>query len=422
MTINSLAHLPPPREKRLALRVTRTAEQILRNGHPWLFDQAINQQSHEGQPGDLAVIFDRKRQFLAIGLYDPDSPLRVRILHHGKPTPIDKAWFADKISTAVAVRQPLLEKPSHQETNGYRLIYGEGDGLPGVVVDRYADTLVMKLYTAAWIPYLPLIVPLLLDSQPAERVVLRLSRLVQARPQWCYGLRDGQTLVGEAPTKPVLFWENGLRFAADVVQGHKTGFFFDHRPNRELVRSIAADKNVLDVFAYTGAFSLYAAAGGAKNVTSLDISEPALETACYNFDLNRQYHDKVLRCSHHTIIADAFDGLAQLQTQGRQFDLVVVDPPSFAKSQDEVDGALQAYERLTRLALGVLAPQGLLVIASCSSRILPYQFFQTVLQAAEDEGRPLWEQKRTAHALDHPVLPQFPEGAYLKCLFATAVD
>lgn len=421
-TLPVFDQIPPPSDKRLALRVTKTAAQILRNGHPWLFDQAINQQSFEGNPGDLAVIFDHQRRFLAIGLYDPTSPIRVRILHQGKPTTIDAAWFEAKLTAAVERRRPLAEKPEPHRTTGYRLVYGEGDELPGLIVDRYAETLVVKLYTAAWIPYLPVIVPLLVKVQTAECVVLRLSRLVQAQPRYCYGLKDGQTLLGQPPTEAIHFWENGLLFAADVVQGHKTGFFFDHRPNRELVRTLAAGKTVLDLFAYTGAFSLYAAVGGAKAVTSVDISEPALAAARHNFALNQPLYPQLSKIKHHTIAADVFETLEQFKRERRQFEMVIADPPSFAKSMAEVEGALQAYERLTQLALTVLEPQGLLVMASCSSRILPYEFFNTVFNAAEDADRMLWEQKRTAHALDHPVLPSFPEGAYLKCLFATTID
>jgi 23S rRNA (cytosine1962-C5)-methyltransferase len=405
----NLDSLPRPSEKRIAIHVKPAAERALRSGHPWVFDQAIRSQSHEGQSGDLAVIFDSQRRFLAIGLYDPDSPIRVKVLHHRQPVTIDRAWFTEQLRAAAAIRRPLLT----QQTDSYRLVHGENDGLPGLIIDRYANTLVLKLYTAAWFPHLADIVAGLQTVQPFEHLVLRLSRGVNGTQ---YGLHDGQTLIGAEVTEPVKFLENGLYFAADVVHGHKTGFFFDQRENRAEVRTRADGREVLDVFAYSGGFSLYAAAGGATSVTSLDVSAPALAVAEANFALN-QNHPKVDRAKHITLAADAFEGLEQLHKAGRRFDMVIVDPPSFAKSAAEVAGALAAYARLTRLALNVVRVGGVLVMASCSSRVTAEDFFATVTNTARDSGRFLVHITYTRHALDHPI--GFPEGAYLKCLFAT---
>src|SRR5690606_3794918 len=206
-------------------------------------------------------------------------------------------------------------------------------------------------------------------------------------------------------------------FAADVAVGHKTGFFFDQRDNRAHVRSLSSGRSTLDVFAYSGGFSVYAAAGGAVSVMSVDASAPALEAAAANFALNRDRAP--VRAAQHTVrVGDAFEELQQLGAEGQRFDLVIVDPPSFAKSSAEVRGALVVYARLTRLALGVLSAGGVLVMSSCSSRVSPDAFFDAVLRAAADAGRPLRELRRTGHALDHPI--GFPEGEYLKCLFATA--
>ena len=200
-----------------------------------------------------------------------------------------------------------------------------------------------------------------------------------------------------------------------MVQGHKTGFFLDQRNNRAKVGELARGRNVLDVFAYNGGFSLYAARGGAVSVTSLDVSEPALNMARHHFELNREIRE-VVAAQHHLRLGDAFSTLADMALSGQQFDLVNIDPPSFAKSQDEIPRALHAYSRLVALGLAVLSPQGLFVISSCSSRIAADQFFSLVHQTAQQEGRPLRELARTGHALDHPI--SFPEGAYLKCLFA----
>jgi 23S rRNA (cytosine1962-C5)-methyltransferase len=407
--------LPRAADKRIALQVTPAAERALRGGHPWLFDQAIVKQSHAGQPGDLAVIFDGRRRFLAIGLYDPDSAIRVRILQHLQPATIDGAWFVERLHAAAAIRQPL----SAQHTTGYRLVHGENDGLPGLIVGRYADTLVVKLYTAAWLPHLRDIVAGLQTVRPFERLVLRLSRNLETRTA-SYGLADGQTLIGDDPGGPVIFQENGLFFAADVVHGHKTGFFFDQRDNRAEVRARSAGRRVLDVFAYTGGFSVYAAAGGATEVTSLDVSAPALEAAAANFALN-QADANVSAARLITQAGDAFDGLERLHAAGQTFDMVIVDPPSFAKSAAEVERALAAYARLMRLALSVLGGKGsVLVMASCSSRVTPADFFNTVERTASDVGRSFTGVLHTGHALDHPV--GFAEGEYLKCLFATAAN
>jgi 23S rRNA (cytosine1962-C5)-methyltransferase len=408
-----LRDIPSPAARRLALHVKPAAERALRAGHPWLFDQAIRRQSHEGQPGDLAVIFDHRRRFLAIGLYDPHSPIRVRILHRSQGTLIDPDWFLAQLTAAARLRALL---PVHG-TSGYRLVHGENDGLPGLIVDRYDATYVIKLYTAAWLPHLHHFLPVLAAVAPAERLVLRLSRQLQERPEFLYGLADGQILRGPPLAGPVRFQENGLLFEADPVQGQKTGFFLDQRENRARVERSAKGASVLNAFAYSGGFSVYAARGGAVSVTSLDISRPALEAAVRHFELNRK-EGRVAGARHELLAGDAFALLAELRQAGRLFDLVIVDPPAFAKSQSEVQGALVAYGRLVHLALGVLRPGGTLVTASCSSRVSAADFFAKVHEVAVAGGRPLREIERTGHPIDHPV--SFAEGAYLKCLFALA--
>jgi 23S rRNA (cytosine1962-C5)-methyltransferase len=406
-----LASIPPPSDRRLALRVTPEAQRALRQGHPWLFDGSIVSQSAAGQPGDLAVVFDDRRRFLAIGLYDPASPIRVRVLQQGSPAAIDAAFFAARL-TAAAQRRAAL---AVQETTGYRLVHGEGDGLPGLVVDRYERVSVVKLYSAAWLPHLTALLEGLTDLAPTDTIVLRLSRALQRDPAALYGLHDGATLAGAAPDGAVIFRENGLLFEADVLRGQKTGFFLDQRENRARVEGLAAGKETLNVFAYTGGFSLYAARGGAPAVLSLDISAPALAAAQRNFALNR--HLSPVAAAHaEFLIEDAFSGLAQLARAGRRFDLVVVDPPAFAKQQGEIPAALLAYERLAGLALAVLRPGGTLVMASCSSRVSALDFFSAVRRGAARARRPWREFAHTGHPIDHPI--GFAEGAYLKCLYA----
>jgi 23S rRNA (cytosine1962-C5)-methyltransferase len=412
--IFDLGRLPSPAGKRLAVRVTPAAQAALRGGHPWVFDQSIVSVGGKPEPqaGDLAVIFDDYRRFLAVGLYDPHSPLRIRVLQHRERASIGRAWFRERLAAAAALRASLPDT----DTDAYRLVHGENDGLPGLVVDRYADHLVLKLYTAAWLPWLPPLLDALLEVQPAATVVLRLSRETAVAPGLPRGLTDGVALAGKAPSGPVAFRENGLRFAADLARGQKTGFFLDQRDNRSRVEKLARGRRTLNVFAYTGGFSLYAARGGAPEVLSIDLSEPALRNAAANFALNRDI-PAVAACRHSTLAGDAFELLAQLGRGRARFGLVVVDPPAFAKRASEAPAALRAYTRLTELALKVTAPGGVVALASCSSRVPADEFFATVTQAAVAAGRPLREIERTGHPLDHPTT--FAEAAYLKCLFAT---
>ena len=413
-----LSHVPLPSEARIALRVTPAAERALRKGHPWVFDQSITQQRKEGSPGDLAVLFDSKRQFLAVGLYDPTSPIRVRILQHHKPAVIDHDWFQTKLATAVGRRASLLQvQPEDRATTGCRLVHGENDGLPGLVIDRYAAVLVLKLYTPAWIPHLGAICSALEEVFPAERLILRLSRMLEKQPEILHGLINGMVLSGPPLEGSILFQENGLKFEVDPIHGQKTGFFLDQRDNRARVERLSQSRSVLNVFAYSGGFSVYAARGGAQQVVSVDTNTPALESAGRNMAHN-QHIPAVAAASHETLNQDAFEVLGHMRDNQRRFDVVILDPPMFAHSQGQVDAALSAYQRLTRLGLGVLRPGGTLVQASCSSRVNAEEFFDTIHQAAQDVRRPLQELERTGHPLDHPIT--FKEGAYLKCLFATA--
>ena len=409
----TLAQIPGPSEKRIALHVSPAAERAIQQGHPWVYESGITRQKGNGRAGDIAILFSRKNKFLAVGLYDPHGPIRVRVLHQGSPATIDGVWWQTQLAKVAQIREPLL----HTKTNGYRLVHGENDGFPGLVIDRYANTYVLKLYTTAWVPHLrELVSGLVTITQPAS-IILRLNRSVTSQPEELFGLEDGDILLGEPLSKPVQFQENGLWFAADVVQGQKTGFFLDQRENRARVQALAAGKSVLNVFAYSGGFSLYAARGGATQVASLDISDPALQAATYNFTLNMA-NPTVAAATHELLLGDAFAHLEDLRRNGRFFDMVIIDPPSFAKKQAEVERALGAYRRLVRLGLAVLRPGGTFVMASCSSRVSADTFFELVLETASGEKRPLQEIERTRHALDHPIT--FPEAAYLKCLFATA--
>lgn len=392
---------------RIAIKVKSAAERMIRKEHPWVFEDSIVKQSQEGAAGDLAIIYDQKKnKLLAIGLYDPFSPIRIKVLQFKKPATINQEWFQYKIREAFQKRQSLLET----DTNSYRLIHGENDGLPGLVADVYDQVLVVKLYSLIWKPFLRMILPLLLDTSGCPALVLRLSRQLQELSQEIPDLHDGQLLQGELEKEEVTFKEHGLLFSANPIKGHKTGYFLDHRHNRKRVGELAKGKTVLDVFAYAGGFSVHALAGGAKEVTSLDISAQALEMARQNVRLN--FGEKA---GHKIMSVDAFEGMQQMIKKKKHFDLIIIDPPSFAKRANERERALQKYGQLTDLGIQLLHKDGILVMASCSSRVSAEDFFDKVLEKARQSGRPFQEMERHLHDVDHPI--GFPEGAYLKCIY-----
>jgi 23S rRNA (cytosine1962-C5)-methyltransferase len=392
---------------RLRLRVTPAAETAVRSGHPWVFSDSVLESNRAGQLGELAVIFDRKDKFLAVGLFDPDSPIRVRILHAGKPQTIDAAWWQARLEQALARRRDLLAA----QTTGCRLIHGESDGWPGLVLDRYDTTLVLKLYTAAWLPRLDEILALFKEKIPCERIVLRLSRNIQALAGKQFQRRDGQILFGSMPAGPVIFSENGVRFETDVLRGQKTGFFLDQRENRREVEALARGRRVLNAFSFSGGFSVYAARGGAKSVTDLDISAHALESAKRNFARNKNFSG-VAACRHEIVQADAFEWIEKTT---EKFDLIVLDPPSLARRAAEREGAIHAYERLNSLGIQKLARDGILVAGSCSAHVSAAEFFDAVRRAAMKSGRKFAELKTLRHPPDHPV--GFKEAEYLKVVY-----
>ena len=340
---------------------------------------------------------------MAAGLYDPDSMIRIRLLQFKKPAEINQEWFKIRISEAFDLRKPLFET----DTNSYRLIYGENDGLPGLIVDVYAQVAVVKLYTRAWLPHLNHLLPIIQSVSNTKVGVLRLSRNIQRAVHQSIGWKDGTILYGDLESNTVLFQEHGLTFEANVIEGHKTGYFLDHRHNRHRVSQMAGGKSVLDVFAYAGGFSVHALAGGATRVVSLDISAQALSSAERNVALNFS------EANHEIMAIDAFEGLQQLNFQEETFDIVVVDPPSFAKKATEVDKALQSYRNLVKLAIPLVRNGGHLVMASCSSRISKEVFFSLVEETFNESGSTFLPFAQTFHDVDHPVT--FPEGAYLKC-------
>jgi 23S rRNA (cytosine1962-C5)-methyltransferase len=406
-----LDQLPAVGDKRMAVRVTPDARRQITAGHPWVYNESITSISHRGVTGDLAVIFDADRNFVAIGLWDPKSPIRIRIIHRGKPAIIGPDFWRAQIQTAMQQRAAI-----GSDTDGYRVLNGENDGFPGLVLDRYADTFVVKLYSGVWLAHLRDLVAVIGEMFAPQALILRLARAMT--DEKLFGLAEGMALIGETPTAPVMFRERGLWFEADVINGQKTGYFLDQRENRALVRSMAEGMQVLDMFASTGAFSVFAAAGGATSVTSVDQSEPTLAAAARNFAHNDSLPN-VRHCQHESMVGDAFETMDRLIQRRKHYDIVIVDPPSFAQRKENVERALHAYGQLTQRAVQLTRPDGLLVQASCSSRVTEEQFFATVRGSAQRAGHDLIEVRRTGHAIDHPVT--FAQGGYLKALFARVV-
>ncbi len=367
-----------------------------------MFSESIIKVNKEGTSGDIAIIFSHtKNKAIGVGLYDPDSPIRIKMIYNGGGATIDSDFFSEKINSAYAIRIPLLET----NTNSYRLLFGENDGFPGFIADVYNKVLVIKLYSAIWFPYLEMILKSLIEISHCETAVLRLSRSLQNNKENT-GLSEGQVLFGKLENEVIPFVEHGVQFSANVIKGHKTGYFLDHRNNRKRVGELSNGKTVLDVFSYAGGFSVHALANGAKEVSSVDISKQALALAMENGNLN-SYNGK-----HHTIAGDAFEVMRQMISKGKRFDVVVIDPPSFAKSKKEIDIAKKKYQQLAQLGVQLTSKGGMLVLASCSSRVSAEEFFSINQQVLDSQSRPYILQSTTQHDVDHPVT--FKEGAYLK--------
>lgn len=391
-----------PAQPMLRLRVSAPAERYIRSGHPWVYSDSVAEKNREGDIGELAVVYDRKNQFLALGLYDPQSPIRLRVLHAGKPVRADDAWWRQRVRTAKEKRVAHFDE---SQTNAWRWISGENDGFPGLVLDRYDRTLVLKLYSAVWLPRLRDVIAWFQEEFEPAAIVLRLSRNIQAIARERWQIEEG-CVVGST-SDLVLFRENGILFEAEVLHGQKTGFYLDQRDNRARVQQLAQGRDVLNVFSFSGGFSLYAARGGARSVTDLDISKHALDSAQRNFALNPW----AASVPHHCVQADAFEWTAGGPKQS--FDLIVCDPPSLARREVDREGALRAYRSLAISCLRRLRRDGVLVMASCSAHVSEDEFMGLVAQAADElvAWTELW---RADHAADHPAT--FPEARYLKCI------
>jgi len=389
-----------------ALTLKPGREKSLQRRHPWVFSGAI--EKVEGDPGSGETVEVRSAGGtpLALGAYSPHSQIAVRTWTFDPTESISPAFFRDRLTRALAARHQVF--PKHLASNAYRLVNAETDGLPGLVVDRYGEYLVCQFLSAGAEYWKREIVTLLADLLPYAGIYERSD--VDVREKEGLSSATG-VLVGSPPPDLVEIDEYGCRFAVDVRGGHKTGFYLDQRDNRVLVGEYAEGREVLNCFAYTGAFGVWALKGGAVKVTNVESSAAALDLARRNVELNELDASRV-----ENIAGDVFHVLRQYRDARRQFDLIVLDPPKFAESRSQIEKAGRGYKDINLLAFKLLRPGGVLFTFSCSGLITPDLFQKIVAGAALDAGRDVQIVRRLTQAPDHPVALNFPEGEYLKGL------
>jgi len=360
------------------------------------------------EPGGIVDVVDYGGDFVARGYYNPNSSIPVRVLSQDPSEVMDDSFLRRRLERAVQLRKRWID---HKATNAYRVVHGESDGLPGLIVDRYADFLVLQFHTLGADLMRHAVVEIL-DDLLSPTGIWERSDVGTRRAD---GLSDFPTglLDGDEPPELIEISENRATFGIDVRRGQKTGFFLDQRENRLTLQSFSKDKEVLNCFCYTGGFSIFAARGKAKQVTSVDVSQPAIDLVEHNLRLNR-YDPETNPC----IADNVFDYLKACKSEKRQFDAIVVDPPAFVKTQRAIPQATRAYISLNRKAIELIRPGGLLVTASCSTQIDYEAFFTIVKHAASAARRTVQVVKSHMQAIDHPAPVSFPEGRYLKCLFA----
>lgn len=385
-------------------------EKSLRARHPWIFSGAI--QRVEGDPanGDSVAVRAADGTFLARAAYSPFSQIRARVWSWSEDEIIDAAFFRRRIAAALHARNALLGADA---TNALRLVHAESDGLPGLVVDRYDRTLVLQVLTAGIERWKSEIVDALVELTGATCVYERSDvdvRKLEGLPEQRGALRGGE------PAGPLRIVENGLAFEVDVTGGQKTGFYIDQRENRARLKTMAAGRRVLNCFCYTGGFSLYAMAGGAAQVISLDSSAEALAGAQRNAAMNGFPAEKM-----EWVEADVFQQLRRYRDSRQSFDLIVLDPPKFAPTAAQVERAARAYKDINLLAFKLLNPGGLLFTFSCSGGVSAELFQKIVAGAALDANVDARIIGHMTQGRDHPVALNFPEGAYLKGLICQVV-
>lgn len=397
--------------KKIVLREGK--EKSLINRHPWVFSGAVQSADKDIHPGEIVEITGSKGQFLARGYYNASSRITVRVLEWDASKTVDDAWWADKIKRSVDRRKALRETGT---TNAMRLVYGESDFLPGLIVDQYGEVVVLQSLTAGIEKVKKTVTDILRDElQP-----LSIYERSDADVRELEGLETSSgILYGKEPPEDLEVFENFNRYLVNIASGQKTGFFLDQRDNRKIVSSFASGRTVLDCFCYTGGFSISALRGGAQSVTAVDSSVDAITALKKNFELNRKYDLK--GSDLFTVNGDVFDMLRKFRDGGRKFDLIVLDPPKLAPTKATLDRALRAYKDLNLHAFKLLNPGGLLATFSCSGGVSLAEFQVMIGWAAKDAGCDVQIIRVMTQAEDHPVRVSYPESAYLKGLICRIV-
>ncbi|MHB9032884.1 MAG: class I SAM-dependent rRNA methyltransferase [Anaerolineae bacterium] len=378
-------------------------EKTVQNRHPWIFSGAIARQDSGIIPGDIVDVFRSDGVWLARGYINPHSQISVRLLTWDESEVIDRAFWERSLRYAINRRANL--SANIRVTNTFRLVHAEADGLPGLIVDRYADWLVLQSLTLGIEQWKPILAELLIEITGCKGVYERSDADVRSHE----GLRFANGLLkGSQPPSPVQVVENGHIFTVDVYHGHKTGFYLDQRENRSIVSQYCAEGQVLNAFSYTGGFAVYALAAGAQAVTNIDTSADALRLAETNVALNKG-HGKII-----TLEGDAFQVLRRLRDDALRYDVIILDPPKFAFSRAQLISATRGYKDINMLGIQLLRPGGILATFSCSGLVSEDLFQKIVFSASIDAGRNGRILRRLGQGPDHPVLLSFPESAYLK--------
>lgn len=383
-----------------SVRLRAGCERRILAGHLWIYEGDIDSISGDLKPGDLVMVTAQDGHWCGQGLYSPQSKLRVRLLTSGHET-IDASFWDHRIAEAVARRRSVISG-----TTAYRLVHSEGDGLPGLIVDRYGLVLVMQTLTVGMDQRREELGEVLLRHTGAEAIYLRND--APARAHEGLPLERG-FLRGEGPLR-VEITEGPARFLVDIERGQKTGWFCDQRNNRLAVAALAKERDVLDAFCHTGAFGIHAALAGARSVSGLDVSRSAVESARFHAELN----GVAQICEYRQ--ADAQQALKRLGRSRRRFDLVILDPPAFAKSRSVRGRAVEGYRHINGLALNLIRPGGLLVTCSCSHHVSEGDLCAAVEAAARQARKRIEIIERRGAGPDHPVRLSMPETRYLKCL------